>query len=655
MQKRIRIRHRTTLVLLVLYAIPLYAQIGISPPTPVVVNQGTTLKFTANVAVTWSCPGCAGTIDPDGTYHAPQFVKSKQAYGGYQVLPNDHIFNTRIDSLPLNSKSNQWIAGAGAVPVNYDPSFPVNYVDSSTPVKSQIFEYTPENNGDFQIPAYPDLRVECGTVVSLSMDCDRHLFAIDRVNGIFQEIYNLGPSQCASCSAVSGVRYANSTYLLPNAQGGAADAAGLYVMPLTLRLQELEQALATAGTVKHALRFTLQNGYIKLNSFIWPATATTSAGGGVVPYGARFRLKACYDISHYSAIAQILLTQLKEYGIILADGGYGWQITTEETRWPAPYREAFNEIGGANISPSNFEAVDESGLEVSATSGLTTVAETVVATDVANPNNTARQQVVLTGVTVNLPKDSLYIQSGTPAQQLRSFIHGSSNTRIVWTMSPEVGALTSDGSYTAPATTRNVATTTITATSAADPSVAASQTLAILPDGPVRLVLGQPNPYKDTSGNVWQPQIGDDGCHPYDNGGMWPNLADITLYKIACFSPNDQRFDFTVPNGTYQIVAKFAETEAGVTVGTRLMHLEAQGQVVHANVDIYAAAGGVNKPVDFNVPAIVTNGSLSFVLRHVKGDFTTISALQIIPLTLTGEQKSRPTAPTGLSILMDVH
>jgi Malectin domain len=628
------------------------AQVTITPSTRPSVNQGGTFKFTANVAVNWSCPGCAGTIDPDGTYHAPQAVKSQQSYGGYQLLPNDHIFNTRIDSLPVNPSSAAWVAGAGTVSLNYLPSFPINYVDGSTPTANELFEYTPKNNGPFQIPAYPGLRVECGTLVSLSVGCDRHLLAIDTTNGTFQEIYDLVPvgaaASCSSCTSVSGVRYKNSAYNLPNAQGGGVDAAGLYVMPLTLRLQELEQAVATKGTVKHALRFTLPNGYIKFNSFIWPATATTSAGGGVVPYGARFRLKSGFNISTFSPIAQVLLTQLMQYGIILADGGYGWQITTEETRWPTAYRAAFSEIAAAQISPSNFEAVDESGLQVSASSGLTTHSETIVAMDASNPANVARQQVVLTGVTLNLPKDVLYIQAGTSAQQLPNFLNGSSNSSVTWTMSPAVGTL-SAGLYTPPTSIPSATSAIVTATSSADPSVSASQTLTVLPAGTIRLVLGQTNPYTDSTGKVWQPQVGDDGCQPYDNGGTWPSSTDITLYKIACFSYNDIRFDLTVPNGTYQINARFAETE-NVSAGDRLLSLEAQGVVVYPNVDIYTSAGGMNKPLDFTLPASVTNGSLSFVVRHIKGDFALISALQIVPvsLTVTGQDPSLPAPPSDL-------
>lgn len=661
---RTKIGYRIALFLVLLAGIPASAQVVITPSAPPAVNAGTAFKFTANTAVTWSCPGCKGRIDADGTYHAPQSVTSQQSYGGFQVLPNNHIFNTRIDSLPVNSNSATWIAGAGTVSFSYEISFPVNYVNGSTPTQNMVFHYTPGNNGSFQIPAYPGLRVECGTLVLLSQGCDRHVLTIDTTNGTFQEIYNLVPPgaipDCPSaglsvCTAGSGVRYSNSTYNLPNSQGGGVDAAGLYVMPLMLRLQEMEEAVATGSIIKHAIRMTLQNGYILgigNSRHIWPATAEAFAGGGVVPYGARFRLKSNFNISSFSPISQILLTQLKQYGLILADGGTGWATQPEYTRWPAAYRAAFNEIAGASIGPSNFEAVDESGLEVSPSLGLTNTAETVVATSVANPSLSASQQVVLTGVTINLPKDYISIQAGTPTQQLTAFTNGSSNTAVTWSMNPVVGTLTSGGSYTPPATIGFATTTTVTATSAADSSVAATMTMTILPVGPIRLVLGQPNPYTDANGNVWQPEVGDDGCHPYDNGGTWPNTPDITLYKIACFSYNDIRFDITVPNGSYQIIGKFAETEA-VSVGYRLMNLEAQGQVVYPNVDITAAAGGVNKPVDFTLPATVTNGTLSFVVRHMAGDFTLISALQILPVSggTTGPP-NQPAPPTNLQIIV---
>lgn len=650
-------------LLAVLGCVSTFAQVMITPSSPPVVYQGTTYRFTANVPVTWSCPGCAGTIDPDGTYHAPNSVKSNQSYGGYQLLPNDHIYNTRIDSLPVSVNSTAWIAGAGTVPLNYLPSFPVNYTNGSTPTGNVTFGNTPGSNGTYQLPAYPFARIESGWFAN-GNTLDRHFFMIDTTSGIFQELYSIWNCPSA-CESVGGVKYLNSTYALP--ANGSSDAAGLYVMPLTLRAQELEQAIATGGTIRHALRFTLQNQYICGSNnagfcgqpggvrHIWPATSEAFAGGGIIPYGARFRLKSSFNISSYSPAAQILLKQLQQYGIILSDGGWGWQITTEYTKWPfnagGPLA-AIYEVQNSNIAPSNFEAVDESGLEISASSGATTGSETVVATAISNPSIVARQRVVLTGVTLTLAKDALNMQANTPAQQLTAYVNGSANKGVAWSMNPAVGTLTAGGLYTPPTSVSAAVRTVVTATSNGDPSVAASMTVNILPTGTIRIILGQSSPYTDTHGNVWQPRVGDDGCFPYDNGGTWPSSSDIQLYKVACFSFDDDRFDISVPNGQYNIRGLFAETE-NIGVGNRLMYIESQGQVIDSNVDIQAAAGGNNLPVDFRVPATVTNGMLSYVLRHRTGDLVTISSLEIDPISLSGtpSSPSSPEPPPSVTII----
>ncbi len=43
--------------------------------------------------------------------------------------------------------------------------------------------------------------------------------------------------------------------------------------------------------------------------------------------GARFRLKASFDISGFSATNQVILTALKQYGMMLADNGSAWFIS----------------------------------------------------------------------------------------------------------------------------------------------------------------------------------------------------------------------------------------------------------------------------------------------------------------------------------------
>jgi hypothetical protein len=415
----------------------------------------------------------------------------------------------------------------------------------------------------------------------------------------------------------------------------------MYITPLLLRLQDLEQAIATGGTINHALRMTLNLGYCA-SSNIWPAT-TFATDGGTVPFGARFRLKSSFNTSGYSAIAQILLTQLKQYGLILSDGGTGWSVDVEYAKWPTAIQNAFLEISAANtIAPSNFEAVDESGYMISASSGEATSNREIVTFTRTSDSATASVDVVLTGVTVNFPYDLLQIQVGAPAQQLTALVNGASNTSVTWSMSPSVGTLSSTGLYTPPTSVSSPTTITVTATSVANSSVAASMTLNVFPAGPIRLVPGNvpgvynytmvPTPYTDSGSNVWS-SIGDDGGYAYNGGCSIAGTSDPTLYCYDYLAyeggDNDVRFDFIVPNGPYQITYKAASTVG--TLGTQIQDLEVNGNIVYPNLDLYAVSGGSKIAWDWNTSVNVTDNKLSFVLRIVNNTGTHIGALQITP------------------------
>jgi hypothetical protein len=647
-------KHQIALILSLIGGISTPAQVVITPATPPSVNAFGTVRFTANQPVAWSMAlGSQGTIDSStGIYSAPSLVNAQQSYGGCQVLPNNHIFNTRIDSLPVNSNSDSWIEKANAGYIFYAPDFPINYADGATPVQNLVFLYTPSNDGPFLVPAYPGVRVQSGYFASLADDFDKHLFVISPMTCSFQELYNLYPAgyntQCRLCTAQSGVKYPSSTYDLT--AGGSTSASGTYMIPLTLRLQEVERALATGGTINHALMVTLKNSAIA-PSFIWPATAHAYAPWGIIPYGARFRLKPTFDSSKFSPTAQLLLTQLKQYGLILTDGGSQWEIGVEYTRWPASIQSAFAEVKAA-VKPTDMEAVDESDLMVSPTSGNTTTGgETVIATSVAQPTQIAQMPVVLTGVTINLFLDQKYIQVGTPAEQFVANVGGTKDTRVTWSMSPAVGSLTADGLYTPPGSVASPVITTVTATSAADPAVAAQMAVTIFPAGTIRIVLGKTSPYTDPDGNIWNASTGYDQGQIYDNGWLGLMPAFIYLYRVELYAPGDMRFDLTVPNGTYQVTGKFASTNAKAP-GEFTFDIESQAQIIHRNLDLFVAAGGEYVPVDFTVPATVTNNQLSYVLRHVSGESLSIAAIQIQPLAIAQRNGDRPAPPLGLTAVI---
>jgi hypothetical protein len=643
----------------------------ITPSTPPVVNQGGTFKFTANVPVTWSmAPGSKGSIDSDGTYHAPAIVNSQQSMGGCQLLPNDHVINTRIDSLPVNPNSSTWISSANYGSLTYYVQTPVNYTNSATSTQNLTFQSTPGNNGTFTFPVYPNGKIEGGWL-SDPQNNDHHMFVVNPSTCGVQEIYQYYPvgtnTGAPATQSVGGIKYQNSNYDLPH--NHSVDAGGMTMLPMMIHFQEWQNAVKTGGTINHALRVTFRGAAIKSLVYIWPATDPDYTGFGQVPFGARFRLKSTYNISSFSPYAQVLLKQLQQYGLILDDTGSDWSVMLDYTKLPYEYNNAFVEIAKANIASSNFEAVDESSLEVSASSGLTTGGEAVCAT---SNSGSVCNHVVLTGVTIGIPSDQMYFQAGSSQQQLTAWVNGALNTGVTWTMSPSVGTLTGVGLYTPPSSVSVPTAFQISATSSANSAVSATMTVVVFPAGPIRLIMSGPcghgltyqqtdppfgcvsTPFVDTNGNAWYPQTGDDGGAELNCGtwGSFPTTPNVELYKIpyATGISADMRFDIRVLNGTYSITAKFATScSYDSAVGSSSVSLEAQGVVQYPNVDIVAAAGGPFKPIDFTLPATVTDGQLSFVVRYLKGPVgATISALQIIP---TGNATNQQAPPPSISVI----
>jgi hypothetical protein len=81
--------------------------------------------------------------------------------------------------------------------------------------------------------------------------------------------------------------------------------------------------------------------------------------------GARFRLKASFDISGFPVEMKVILRAMQTYGIILADNGSNWYITG------APDECSDNDMLHLldGLTGSNFEAVDSSSLMVAPDSG----------------------------------------------------------------------------------------------------------------------------------------------------------------------------------------------------------------------------------------------------------------------------------------------
>ena len=294
-------------------------------------------------------------------------AQSGPTLDGCPVLPENNIWNTPVADLPLDPNSSTFINTIGATR-GLHPDFgsgtwnggpigiPYNVVDGSQPEVDVSFDYSDESDpGPYPIP--PNALIEGGSQSA----GDRHVLVLDRGNCILYELFSAFPQQDGSWQAGSGAYFdLNSNALRPSGWT-SADAAGLPILPGLVRYDEV-----AAGKIMHALRFTTPD---TRSNYVWPARhqASNLTGAQFPSMGQRFRLKATFDISRFSAPVQVILQAMKTYGLILADNGSAWYISgAPDPRWDNDM--LVSEL--AQVKGSDFEAVDVSSLMTDPDSGL---------------------------------------------------------------------------------------------------------------------------------------------------------------------------------------------------------------------------------------------------------------------------------------------
>jgi hypothetical protein len=302
--------------------------------------------------------------------HGPMFliVLSVSAYGQAPVIgsctvfPGNNVWNIRVDQLPAAANSSAYVNAIGsAAPLH--PDFGTVYngapngigfvtVPGTQTKYPATFTYASESDpGPYAIPL--NAPIEGGS----QSTGDRHAIAIDTDNCILYEMWSAYP-QAASWQAGSGAIFNLNSNALRPAGWTSSDAAGLPVFPGLVRYDEV-----LAGAIHHALRFTVPQTQ---DTYVWPARhyASSLTGSQYPPMGVRFRLRANYDISSFSAANQGILNALKKYGMIVADNGSPWYLSgAPDPRWNDGDLHNLTQLSGAD-----FEAVDVSPFMVNANS-----------------------------------------------------------------------------------------------------------------------------------------------------------------------------------------------------------------------------------------------------------------------------------------------
>ena len=264
---------------------------------------------------------------------------------GCPLFPPDNPWRRVISRAPLNPRSAAWVANIGGSRFLHpdfgsNPSYGIPYsvVPAGQPkVAIRFTAYGDESDpGPYPIPS--GARIEAGGdahVLVASGDC--HLY----------ELYGAARSG-SGWTAQSGAVFDLRSNALRPAGWTSADAAGLPILPGLVRRDEV-----LSGHIDHALRFTIattQRGYIS------PAThqAGSTTDPNVAPMGARFRLKASFDLSRYHGAARVILQCLKTYGMFVADNGSNWFLSgATDSGWDDADLDQLKSVPG-----SAFEAVD---------------------------------------------------------------------------------------------------------------------------------------------------------------------------------------------------------------------------------------------------------------------------------------------------------
>ncbi|MEP7055488.1 MAG: hypothetical protein ABI912_09600 [Actinomycetota bacterium] len=281
-------------------------------------------------------------------------------------FPADNVWHSDISRLPVSKHNAAWMASTSASTRKLHPDFGTSgnpaapygipYISvAGTHPKVPVTFYYADESDHVSYPLGADTKVEGGR----DSGGDMHAIEIDRATCKLYETSVTTQDRAGRWHAAAGAVWDLKSNRLRPATWTSSDAAGLPIYPGLLRRDEVK-----AGLVDHAIRFTLARTD---RSFVWPARhqAGSARSVNLPPMGARFRLKASFNISRLRPDTQVVLKAMKKHGVILADNGSNWFFQgAADNNWDDGF---INELKG--IPASAFEAVDASSQMVSVNSG----------------------------------------------------------------------------------------------------------------------------------------------------------------------------------------------------------------------------------------------------------------------------------------------
>lgn len=279
---------------------------------------------------------------------------TKTSAENIQLFPADNAWNKDISTSPADPYNTQIISAISSFSIKADfgsglwngAPIGIPYVVVCGDQSKTTIHFT--DYGDESDPGpYP---IPLNAPIEGNGAGDAHVIAVDVENKKLYELFDANVNGNRWDAASGAVFDLNSNQLRPETWT-SADAAGLPIFPGLVRYEEILK-----GEIDHPIRFTLTSNNVK-PAYIHPARHKVNSSGGQysLPFGARIRLKASFDISTYSATNQIILKAMKKYGLILADIGSNLYITgAPDERWNNSDLQKLGQVKGSNFEVVKF-------------------------------------------------------------------------------------------------------------------------------------------------------------------------------------------------------------------------------------------------------------------------------------------------------------
>ncbi len=248
--------------------------------------------------------------------------------GGCAIFPPNYLYNTPIGSFPVRQESAAVIAHSNALGGRSTLQFAFWSRPSSgmhpivVPASQPLVPITYDQYGEVSDPGPFPIPLDAPQ----EDNSDKHIIVVQQGTCALFELWASHRSS-GGWYAGTGAQWDLGKTDSQPMYWPSADSAGLPILPGLLRYDEV-----ASGRINHALRIIVNQ---TRRAVIAPASHLVGNNDSLLlPFGARLRLRADFDISGFTGQSRVIAEALKNYGVIVADNGPNWMISGEgDARW----------------------------------------------------------------------------------------------------------------------------------------------------------------------------------------------------------------------------------------------------------------------------------------------------------------------------------